>query len=201
MIISALFRSASTIFCYDLANKLDLIYLDEIYDPLNDDILRMKRHSHELKTTLRQLDTKKFTEMKSKVAAWRDHSCYLINNHNYDVPWFEAAQVFFCRKDILGSLVSMHNLIVKSGQPADNLWIYADWIRRFMEYTMSELNGRPLIIAENLNYSFRNSGADATSFVSDIFRKKISNSLEMEFNEFISLNSNVLSDLSAYARK
>ena len=202
MIVSALFRTASTHFCYALSERLGLTFIDEVFDPLNEDILRMKRRNHEFTETLRTLDTKRFLDIESKVALWNDHSAYLINNHNYDIPWFQAAQIFYCRRDLQGALSSMHDLIVRSGQPSENIWIYADWMRRFVEYVLSCRGDRPLLIAENFGYRFRSSGSGSPDLIKKVYEKKISSKLGSQFQKLVESNHITMDELvSNYAKR
>ncbi len=188
MLVSALFRSASTHFCYDLSQKLGLIFLDEIFDPLNDDILKMKRINHEFRDYTGRLKNKKLG-MQDKVNLWHQNEGYLINNHNYDIPWFEAANLFYCRKDLLGSLDSMFELIKSSKQPVENIWIYADWMRKFIEYVLICQRDRPLVIAEDIGYQFRKNAAQADEFVQEVFRKKINDDLYKDFLNYANTHS------------
>lgn len=200
MIISALFRSGSTHFCYELANKLGLDFIDEIFDPLNDDILRMKRLNHEFRPVLKNLDSARNQDLRFKLKVWEDHSLFVVNNHSYDIPWFNAASIFFCRKDLLGSLQSMYELISKSKQPQENIWIYADWMRRFVEYCLIAKNGRPLVLAENCGYVFRSSQDTASEFVRSVYNKKISASLQSEFKGAADSSNFTMNDSISYAR-
>ncbi len=201
MIVSGLFRSASTHFCNRLAGELQLTFLDEVFDPLNEDILRMKRMNHEFKGVLRNLETKNFSSMEAKLGLWNDHSRFLINNHNYDIPWFEKASLFFCRRDLLGALDSMHQLIISSKQPEANIWIYADWMKRFMEYLLVAKGQRPLIIAENCGYSFRSDSGKASTIVRTAYSKKISGPLEDKFSQLVSLSQLNFDETVAYAKQ
>lgn len=200
MIVSALFRTASTHFCCDLAQKLDLVFLDEIYDPLNEDILRMKKLNHEFRPVLKSLNTRRFTDMEQKIILWKNHSEYVVNNHNYDVPWFEAATFFYCRKDLLGALNSMHDLIVRSGQPSENIWIYADWMRRFVEYILIARNNRPIVLAENCGYQFRSSSTAASDLVKSVYQKKISSELEQSFAQLITTQDYNLEEIVSHVK-
>lgn len=185
MIVSALFRTASTHFCSELSKNLNLIFLDEVYDPLNNDILRLKRINHEFGQTLRKIDHSSFSEMSQKIDLWHNHSGYVINNHNYDIPWFESADLFYCRADLLGALQSMYELIINSKQPKENLWIYAEWMQRFAEYSINHRGLRRLVLAEDFGYKFRTSSETANDFVKNIYAKKVNPILQTEFNQMI----------------
>lgn len=200
MIVSALFRSASTHFCFELSKQCDVIFLDEIYDPLNDDILKMKRINHEFREYLSKLNNKKLS-LSDKVNLWRNHTGYLINNHNYDIPWFEAANLFYCRKDLLGSLDSMYELIKKSNQPVENIWIYADWMRKFVEYILLQSFDRPIVIAEQFGYQFRKDSAHADAYVQEVFKKKIQKDLHQEFLFFVDKKACSAEQLRTYTFK
>lgn len=185
MIVSALFRTASTHFCSELSKNLNLIFLDEVYDPLNNDILRLKRINHEFGQTLRKIDHSSFSAMSQKIDLWHNHDGYVINNHNYDIPWFDAADLFYCRSDLLGALQSMYELITISKQPKENVWIYAEWMQRFAEYCVHHRGSRNLVLAEDFGYRFRASTETANEFVKNIYAKKISPHLQSEFTQMI----------------
>lgn len=200
MIVSAIFRSASTQYCYKLANDLGLSFVDEVFDPLNDDILRMKRLNHEFSEILRELPKKNSLDFKMRL--WHDHSGYVLNNHNYDIPWFEKADLFFSRKDLLGCLVSMNELIRRSSQPQENIWIYADWMRRWVEYVLSYAGNRPIVLAENLGYQFNYNSHQASDFIISVFSKKMTSGLLSDWSNLIKSNAMTYQDvLNQYGRK
>lgn len=201
MFVSALFRSGSTHFCKELATELNLIFLDEVYDPLNADVLRLKRLNHECTDLLKTLDKSRLSDIGFQKQLWENHDLYLVNNHNYDIPWFDAAQLFFARRDLVGALSSMHKLIVRSKMPESNISFYVSWMKRFIEYSVQFSQRRKVVFAEQLGYVFRESEEGADLDLKNLFYKKIDQSLYSEFLQLEDDSLGTVKDLACALRK
>lgn len=121
MIISCTQRSASTVFCGELAKKLGMEFGNQIIDGLWKGYMPQKATWHEYKDGT---ESENFLDI---IKNYRNKSNFVIQDHSSHPLILNQAKLFVSRKNLLGSTSSIRNMMMKRPDGLDFVSVNIDW--------------------------------------------------------------------------